>query len=91
MAVNGLGAGSVTAEDIVLDTQTKAEMDKEAIRYNADAMIKETQTQARNQAWDLRSQSKLNLFAGKNAKRAGEINAASSLLGSASSTARLYV
>lgn len=86
-AANGMGAGSVTAEDIGSDTLTRQRMDELAIRYNADMDSWAAKTDAQNQAWDLRSQAGFNRQSAVNARQAGRNNAIASLIGGATSLA----
>ena len=83
-AAAGLGSGSVTAETLAMSSYDKAKMDENALRYNADMESWAIQTEAEDSAAALRSEAVMNRQAGKNARKAGMINAFSSLLGSAS-------
>jgi hypothetical protein len=85
LAANGVPLSSVSAEDLARDTWKREEMDAEAVRYNADTKSYETQMQARAQATALRTQAGGYRMAGRNAKRAGDMGAVTSLLGSATS------
>lgn len=86
-AANGIGGGSVTSADIAVDTYDKFQMDKLAIQYNADMKSWQIQNEAKSNIWGLSEQQKQLRAAGKNAKKAGYMNAASTLLNSASSFA----
>ena len=91
LAAQGVGGGSVTAADIAKSTFDTAKLDEIAIRYNADSKAWGIQNNAMYQTWDLESQRKGYLMAGKNAARAGNINAASSLLSTASQVGGIYL
>jgi len=84
LAAQGVGGGSVTAADITTSTLDTAELDRQAIRYNADTKAWAVKSGADFEAWNLENQSNQYSMAAKNAARAGEIAATSSLLGSAS-------
>ena len=83
-AANGV-AGSVTAADVLSDTATKANMDQQLIRYNADQKSWEAKTNADYQSWDYRNQEGQNRVAGKNAYNAAKIQSRTSLLQGAGS------
>ncbi|CAK0756654.1 conserved hypothetical protein [Gammaproteobacteria bacterium] len=80
MAAAGVGSGSVTAEDIIKETFNKAELDKMTVRYNANmsALAK------KQQAGQYR-------MAGDNAIQAGNINADTTLLTSATGVANNWI
>lgn len=85
LAANGVSG--VTAADISNDTISKADLDQQAIRYNADIKSYATKTDATNQSWALKSQAKQFRQAGKNAADAGNIAATSTLLNTATAVA----
>jgi hypothetical protein len=76
MAASGVGAGSVTAEDVARDTFNRSEMDALVVRYNADL-----------QGWSKRLQARSYRMAGDNALTAGNINADTTLLTTATGVA----
>jgi len=90
LAANGVPLSSVSVEDLARDTFKKEEMDAEALRYNADTQAYEVQMQARNQAISLRDQASGYRMGGANAQQAGNLNAATSLLGTATSVANQW-
>ena len=85
-----IGGGSVTGADIIKDTMTKSKMDELAIRYNAEQKNWGIENEAQNEIWSLNTQKKQYLQAAKNARRAGNIGAMTSLLSTATSTASAY-
>ena len=87
LAAQGVGGGSVTEADIMESTLDTAELDREAIRYNADSRSWAIKEGANFGAWDLANQSNQYTMAGKNAARAGNIGATASLLQGASQVA----
>jgi len=91
MAAQGIGGGSVTAQDITRATYDTAKLDELALRYNTDAKSWALKNNAMYQSWDLGTQAKQYGIAGKNYARAGTINVASSLLSGAGSTADIYM
>lgn len=88
-AANGIG-GSVTAQDLALDTFEKGKLDEMAIRYNADQAAWAAKTGADYQAWDFENQSVMNRAAGSQARSAAKRNAAASLLGGATQAFGTY-
>lgn len=88
MAANGVYG--VTAEDIALDTLSKADKDRLAVRYNADLRTFETQQETGYRAANLRYEAGMNRAAGKNAKAAGYMNAGVGLLNAATSMASTW-
>lgn len=80
MAANGVGAGSVTAEDLIKNTFNQAELDKMAVRYNANVT-----------AWNKKNEASSYRMAGNNAVTAGNINADTTLLTTASSVADKWI
>ena len=87
LAAQGVGGGSVTAADIMKTTLDTAELDRQAIRYNADSKAYAIKTGSDFNTWNLDQQSRGYNMAGKNAMRAGKINTVSSLLSGASQIA----
>ena len=87
LAAQGVGGGSVTEADIMESTLDTAELDREAIRYNADSRSWAIKEGANFGAWDLANQSNQYTMAGKNAARAGNIGTTASLLQGASQVA----
>ena len=90
LAAAGVGAGSVTAEDIARDTMTKAAMDEALIRYNADMASDETLRQGKFEALDLKNQAIGYRMAGKNARRTAKTNSYSTLLGASTQAASTW-
>ena len=97
MAASGVGGGSVTQADVVLNTEDMKKKDEMMIRYNADANSVAIRDDAARRKWQINEdlkfgnwssgvQSSQVLQAGRNAQYAGYINAASSVMSSASST-----
>jgi mannitol-specific phosphotransferase system IIBC component len=84
---SNMGGGSVTEADILRDTFTKAKLDEMAIRHNADIKTWGIRNEAENEVWGLGIQKNQYLKAAKNARKAGAINVASSILSTASSIA----
>lgn len=94
-AASGVGGGSVTSADITADTITKSSLDQAAIKYNADINSWNIENEARGNEWMLKNRANQYRQAGKNAVDAGNINATSTLLNTATSVAsasnyRLY-
>ena len=90
LAAQGVGGGSVSAADIASSTFNTAELDRQAIRYNADSKAWGIRNNADFETWNLGNQKNQFLMAGKNAATAGTINAGASLLNTASSVANSY-
>ena len=84
------GVQGVTAEDIAIDTLSKADKDRLAVRYNADLRTFETQQETGYRVADLKNQAAMNRIAGKNAKAAGIMNASTGLLNTATSMANTW-
>lgn len=80
MAANGVGGGSVTAEDLLRDTFNTAELDKMAVRYNADSISNSKYAEAKGYR-----------MAGANTLQAANINADTTLLTTASSVASRWL
>lgn len=98
--MGALGIGGVTAVDISLDTFDKAKMDELAIRYNANVKSYQIGQQAKGDVWTLGEETKFKSFAleseavqygaaAKNAKRAGNIAMAGTLLQTAAQVAAI--
>jgi murein L,D-transpeptidase YcbB/YkuD len=85
VAAAGLDPSSVTVSDIVSSSLSKAQLDEAAIRYNADMRSWATTEEAKYANWTGQRQGDLYSLAGKNAKTAGTMNAAGTLLGTAAS------
>lgn len=84
-ALAASGVSGVTAQDITLDTLSKAKMDELMIRRNADVQSW-SQTEAGKYAkWQADQQAAQYGYAGKQAKRAGNIGAFTTILGTAAS------
>jgi hypothetical protein len=90
LAASGVWAGSGTAEDISRDTTNKAELDRAAIRMNADLKSQQIALEAANRSKALREQSIQFKMAGANALQAAGMNAAGSILSGAGQVASSY-
>lgn len=88
-AMASMGLTGVSAEDIINDTFSRQKMDELVLRNNADIKSWEVTEAAKNQNWTLNNEANLLGYAAKNAKRAGKRQAIGTLLGTASSVARL--
>lgn len=76
-------AGSVTAQDIALDTFNKSKMDELNVRYNADQESWKAVNDASLKAFELENQARGYEYAGKAAKKTGIRRGFNSLLGGA--------
>lgn len=85
-AANGT-AGSVTANDIKVDTFDTGHLDKLAIQYNADLKTWGVKEGLSGEQWNLGVEGDQLRKAGRNAASAGFINAGASLIGSAAQIA----
>ena len=85
--VSGAGVGSKTAEQIASDTETKSQLDEMALRYNADLKMKNIRTSSEATAKNYEAEAAADRAAARNAKRTAGLGIASSILGTASSTA----
>lgn len=85
-AASGIGAGSVSSEDIARDTMSKAALDKALIRYNADLESEDTQRNAKFEAGNMRIQAKQLRYAGKMAQKSAKMNSYTSLFNTATQT-----
>lgn len=85
-AANGI-AGSVTAQDIAKSSMTAAELDKEAVRFNADSKARAAVLQGDMAAFNYDSQATGYELAGANAMTAGKLNATATALGTSGSLA----
>jgi hypothetical protein len=85
LAASGVSLSSKTAEDIARATFDAGMKDEAAIRYNADVSAWQTTKQAQSTALNLRRQAQSYRASGEAAKKAGYMNAFSTLLGGASS------
>jgi len=81
MVASGMDLSSVTAQDITLDTLTKAKMDEMMIRRNANLQSWQTETEGKYAKWEGEEQARQYGYAGKQARKAGNIGAFSTLLG----------
>lgn len=86
-AANGVWGGSATASDIERDTNNKAELDRAAIRENANLRSQAIAKGAKDDIAGLRSQANQLRMAGSDAIDASRTNAASSLLTGATQVA----
>ena len=86
-ASSGVWAGSKTAENIAQDTENKAQLDRAAIRTNANLQSQKITTETKNQQNALRNQAQSYLIAGDNARVSGSINAMNSVLNGATAVA----
>ena len=87
LAAQGVGGGSVTSADIEKSTLDTAELDKQAIKYNADTKSWAIKSGSDFESWNLANQSNQYTMAGKNAAMAGDIGVGTSLLQGASQIA----
>lgn len=87
LGASGVPSDSVTAEDIARDSNRTHQMDADALRFDADSKIWSARTAAADQAKALKDQAAQFRYAGANAKYAGDLNANTSLLGTATSVA----
>lgn len=78
----GLGS-SVTAADVAKDTFTKQQMDQMTLQYNANVKAWNITNEANGREWQLGIQADQNRMAAKNAAKAGNIAAVTSLIDSA--------
>lgn len=81
MIAQGMALNSVTAEDIIKDNISKAQLDEMAIRYNAELKAYQAERAGIMQAFDFAGQAGSQAGAGQIAMQTGRINAYSSLLG----------
>jgi hypothetical protein len=86
-AASGLGGGSVSEGDIATDTLNTQNLDESMIRYNADLQSWKLKQNADMESWGLGNQATMYKTAGKQAAKAGMINAGSTILQGAASTA----
>jgi hypothetical protein len=87
LAKGGVWSTSKTAQDIYRDTETQAERDATALRFNANMESWQAKSQAAESARALREQAVGYGMAGSNARTASYWNTASSVLGSATNIA----
>lgn len=96
--IGALAIGGVTAADIAVSTFDKARLDQLAIRYNANIQSWGIAGQAQRDIWTLGEETKMREWAlkseagqfrlaGKQARRAGRIRTATTLLSTAASMA----
>jgi alpha-amylase/alpha-mannosidase (GH57 family) len=83
MAASGVDLSSVSAQDLTLDTMTRAKMDEMMIRRNANLNSWQTEEEGKYAKWEGDQQARQYSYAGKQAKKAGNIQAFSTLLGTA--------
>lgn len=88
LAANGVYGGSGTASDVVQDTESKAALDRSAIRTNADLRTRSIAMEATNKVTALNQQSDQFTMAGDNAAASGKINAFTSVLNGATAVAK---
>lgn len=87
MAASGVDLSSVSAQDITLDTLTKAKMDEMMIRRNANLNSWAVEEEGKNARWTSKNQADQYRFAGKQAKSAGKTQAFTTLLSTAATMA----
>lgn len=75
-----VGPGSLTTEDIAIDTTNKSKMDELMIRHNADMASWRAKEAAKQKAWELQAEAAGLRAAAKNASKGGLFGAGSSLL-----------
>lgn len=96
--IGALGIGGVTAEDILTSTFDKGRLDQLAIRYNANVRSWAIREEAKRSIWTLGEETKMKTWAlkseagqfrlaGKQARKAGKIGVATTLLSTAASMA----
>jgi len=89
IGANKIG-GSVSALDLTQDTYDKANLDKLAIRFNADSRSWEAKENAKYKAWDFNNQANLNTLAGQQARQAGKIQKRALLINTAGQVFKQY-
>lgn len=98
--IGALGIGGVTAADIAASSFDKAKANQLALRYNADVRSWEVSEEAKRNIWGLGEETKYKVWsleeeaksygaAAKNARRAANISAATTLLSTAASMATI--
>lgn len=90
MAANGVYSDSGTFSDIIGDSVDKQAMDEAAVKFNADQASWQTKRQAINQKLELSAQETSYRIQGSNARAAGNMNAISTLVGSAAQAGAAY-
>ncbi|MCP4372963.1 MAG: hypothetical protein GY797_33380 [Deltaproteobacteria bacterium] len=80
-ASNGIGGGSVTAQDVAFDSLERSAEDEDLIRYNADVTATEIFRGSEFQADQLRTQAKHYRTAAKNTRAGIGANTAANLIG----------
>lgn len=80
-------SGTVTAQDIARDTDARAQLDEDALRFNADSASEEILRTAGIEAFNLRTQAGGHRVAARNRRRAGDRAFFGTLLGTATSVA----
>jgi hypothetical protein len=88
-AMAASGVTGVTAQDITSDSFSKQRLDELALRYNYDTKSYEVTEGAKYQKYALDTQADQLSLAGKNAKKAGKMNAFGTLLSTAASMAMM--
>jgi hypothetical protein len=83
LAASGIPLSSVTAGDIQRSTVSKQALDESLLRYNADVRSWEALTGAQNQAYGYRANASNLRASGAQAKYASQLQARSTLIGSA--------
>ena len=89
MAAMGIDPMSVTGQDVVLDSYSKAKLDEQMIRHNANQQSWAIEEQGKMDKWQAFAQADQYSMAGKQAKKAGNIAAFSTLLSTAGSMAQM--
>lgn len=89
-AASGMDLSSVSLQDAVLDSARAEQEDIELIKRTASQRAYETQLQAELNSIDAKAQAAQARVAGRYAKKAGRINAYSSLLSSAAMVAGMW-
>lgn len=88
LAAGGAGIGSKTAEQLVADTETKVNLDEQALRYNADLKMKNLRLNAQSAATNLENEAAGYRLAGRNAAKSANIGAFSTILGAGGSISK---
>lgn len=90
-AASGVWNTSRTAEDVARDTLTQSQRDESALRYNAAVSEWQTRRAADEQVNAMRSQASGYRYAGDQARASGELNAMTSILGTATNVASTWL
>jgi hypothetical protein len=89
LVAKGIDLSSVTAQDLASETMSKSKLDELAIRYNADINSWNVMQDAKYKKWGLDTEAMYSRLTGKNAKKSGQRQAFTTLLGTAASMAMM--